>query len=598
MKRFTRFSPAWIVALVLSLIGSAATVRAQLLDQIPSDAMAVMQLKNLNAVNEKAAALAKQFGLVEMNPAAADPLGALLGSAGITNGIDRGGDAGAALLNHDFNQGDGEPPVIILIPVTDYAAFIGNFGDAKKDGDFDVVHMTFNGQKDNDDTFVAHWGKYAVLSDKKERLEKKPDGFKPTAATAKELASKDMVWIGNFKVLGPKLNDLLKGHKDEMLAQLDKGLSRDEKFTKYAPLIKVAVQQGLGAAESFLTDTQAITFSVNLNKEGIGTSFMIDFAPESRLGKVVASVKESDGPLLAGLPEAKYMLFGGSINASDGATQIFSDFIKPIRDELGKAGDDLKPAVDLLDNLQKMMAATKAQTMGMIAPTGALGAAAIIQTVVITTGDAKTLMEIQPKLMEAQQQLMEMIPNQPKMKFSVAPAAKTVDGVQFNQVTYDITGTDPASMQAKQMFAIMYGPSGAGALIGMLDDQHLLALSGIDDATISATIKAAKEKSNVVAQKPGVQLVAKNLPQKRIGEFYVAVDEIVTTATNYAKMMGMPIPVNIKPDLPPIGMAVATEGSAGRIDAYIPADLVEQMITTALQVRMMGAGGRGKPGGL
>ena len=63
-------------------------------------------------------------------------------------------------------------------------------------------------------------------------------------------------------------------------------------------------------------------------------------------------------------------------------------------------------------------------------------------------------------------------------------------------------------------------------------------------------------------------------------------------------MMGMPIPVNIKPDLPPIGVAVATDGSASRIDSFIPADLVEQMITTSLQLKMMGGGGRGKPGGL
>ena len=145
MKRFAHFSPARMVALVLFLIAST-TVRAQLLDQIPSDAMAFVQLRNLNAVNEKAAALAKQFGLVEMNPACADPLGALLGAAGITNGVDRGGDAGLALLNHDFHEAGGEPPIIILIPVTDYAAFIGNFADAKKDGDFDVVHLTFNGE--------------------------------------------------------------------------------------------------------------------------------------------------------------------------------------------------------------------------------------------------------------------------------------------------------------------------------------------------------------------------------------------------------------------------------------------------------------------
>ena len=56
--------------------------------------------------------------------------------------------------------------------------------------------------------------------------------------------------------------------------------------------------------------------------------------------------------------------------------------------------------------------------------------------------------------------------------------------------------------------------------------------------------------------------------------------------------------MNIKPDLAPIGMSVSSEGAALRADSFIPADLVESMITTGLQLKMMGGGGRGKPGGL
>src|SRR2546430_11920159 len=156
MKRSSRVVRLWAAMCVAVALLVALSSQAQVLDQVPGDAMVVLKIRNLSGLNEKAAALAKQFGLVEITPAAGDPLEALLGAGGIKEGVDKSGEAAVVMLNHDMNQAH-EPPIIGLIPVTDYAAFIKNFGDdAKKDGEFDVVHMTFNGQKDNDDTFIVH----------------------------------------------------------------------------------------------------------------------------------------------------------------------------------------------------------------------------------------------------------------------------------------------------------------------------------------------------------------------------------------------------------------------------------------------------------
>jgi hypothetical protein len=571
---------------------------AQVLDQIPADAMAVLKIRNLASVNEKMAALAKQFGIAEMTPAASDPLEALLGAGNIKQGLDKSGDAAIVMLNHDMNQAH-DPPVIALIPVTDYAAFIKNFGDdAKKDGDYDVVHMTFNGQKDNDDTFVAHRGKFAVISDKKEYLDKKPDGFKAAGVTARELDTKDATLVVNFKVLGPKLNDQLKAHQEEWLADIEKTITGNEKAKKYAPLAKVFISQVLTVAQEFLTDAQFASFSINLNKEGIATSLMAEFTSDSTLGKIVAGAKNTDASLLAGLPDAKYLFFAGlSSSRTEEGQKFLADFFRPIRQELNNAGDDVKPITGLLDAMKTMFESTKGQTMGVIAPTGALGAAALIQSVILTTGDAKPLAEAQAKALDAEQKLMAMIPNQPETKITFTPNAKTVEGISFSQFTTEITGTDAIAMQAKQMMALMYGPGGPTGYSGVLDDQHLLTVQGLDDAMLASAVKAAREKTDSLSNTPGVQLVNKNLPQQRIGVSYIALDQIVITITNYAKMMGMPIPVNIKPDLPPLGSALATEGSAARLDSYIPADMVEAMITTGLQLKMMG-GGRGKPGGL
>ena len=595
MKRFSRLSAVGAMTLLLAFC--VATVRAQVLDQIPSDALVVFKIKNLTEVNEKAAVLAKQFGLVEMTPAAADPLAALLAAAGMTNGVDKAGDAAMVLANGNLD-GD-QPPMLILVPVTDYKAFLGNFGETKKDGELDVFRMTFDGQQEKEDTYAANWGKYAVLTPMKDLLAKKPDGFKASGATAKQLATRDLVVVANIKVLGAMATKQIREHKAELMGEMEKAAGQEEKLAKYMPLLKVVVNQGLLIADEFLADTKAASFGINLSKEGISTSFMIDFEAGSKLGAALSETKGTTDSLLAGLPEAKYLLFGGGIRGNDAGLKLAEEWLAPIEAEVAKSGDELKPVLKLIEVMKKLSSAVKGQTMGAIAPTGAFMATPLLQTVAVMTGDVKVIQEAQLEALQAQQEVMALMPHQAVTKTNVTPNAKTIDGVSFTQFSTEITGTDAASVQAKTMFTVLFGPGGNAGFCGAVDDQHLLVVSGLDDATIGAAIKAVKDKADPLTKSAAVALANKNLPEKRVAAFYMDLGLIVTTATNYAAGMGMPIPVKIKPDLAPIGVAIATDGPAVMIDSIIPADLVESLVTTALQLKMMGAGGGpGKPGGL
>src|SRR6476620_10743834 len=54
MKR--RFRPTVIAAVLVALVAfSAATARAQVLDQVPADALVVVRIKNIEAVSKKVA---------------------------------------------------------------------------------------------------------------------------------------------------------------------------------------------------------------------------------------------------------------------------------------------------------------------------------------------------------------------------------------------------------------------------------------------------------------------------------------------------------------------------------------------------------------
>src|SRR5204862_6564069 len=81
---------------------------------------------------------------------------------------------------------------------------------------------------------------------------------------------------------------------------------------QYAPAIGELADQYFNAAEKFLTDANAASFSLNLTDAGLNTTMMAEFSQGSYFGKIASGFKNSKGNLMAGLPgERKYFAFGG-----------------------------------------------------------------------------------------------------------------------------------------------------------------------------------------------------------------------------------------------------------------------------------------------
>jgi hypothetical protein len=156
---------------------------------------------------------------------------------------------------------------------------------------------------------------------------------------------------------------------------------------------------------------------------------------------------------------------------------------------------------------------------------------------------------------------------------------------------------DPIAMRQAQMMNMMYGPQGAVVNIGTVGDK-LLVVSGTSDEFISKAIEAVKTNATPLAQQPRVQKVASQLPRQRMAVVYVPVDDIVTTGLNYAQQFGFNMPVQLPPDLPPIGAAVSSEQSAIKVDAHIPTDLVQSLVAAGMQAMMQMQGGGPRGGGL
>ncbi len=624
MKRFGKFASVCVTAAVLL---AAPFAHAQVLDQVPSDAMVVVKFNKLKAVSDKIGAMGQKLGIAAFVPQLSDPLGALKDKGKLQNGFDDNGEA--AFVFTGVPADGQEPPLLVFLPVTDYKAFLTNFPGAKTEGDVSEVH--FDGETDA--AYTANWGKYAVISPKKEMVSQKPAsaGLKASGMAAKELDEKDIVAYVNMKGARDKILPQMEKAKAEFLKDFEKnyansmaggqpGMRRngqaaapaapDPQALKYMPLARSFMSRVFDVAEQAVRDADSATWGISITADGLKFSGLSEFTPATPSAQTVAAFKGSDQSMLNGLPQAKYLFYGGmSFGDSQAWTKAVADFMGPIQPEIVALGDDGKSLQNYIDAAVHWASAMKTSSFGMLTPTGALGQEAIVQVLGVTEGDSKAMLDAQKQMADSMQTAMDIF-SAPQMRGMMTatykPAAKTIDGVTFNEIQMQFAPPkagqhqNAQAMQMKQMMTWMYGPNGMGSMMGAVDANKVVAVVGAKDEMASQLIASAKTNEDVLSKAPSTAAVQKELPATHVVAGYFALDQFATTLAGYAKMFGMPVNFQLPQNLPPIGFSAGTDGTAVRADAYVPAQLLQSIIAAGIQSYMQMQGGQapGGPGGL
>lgn len=589
MKTVRRLALATL-ALVMLLSTSA---RAQVMQQVPSEALIVIKVKNLKDVSDKIAALSQRWALNQFRPELNDPLGTLLTMANLGPGLNKTGDAAVAIF--DPGEQAREPDVLVLLSITDFKAFAASLPNAAADGTF---------QLGNKKAYVGDWGKYAAVSPKQALTAKKGGGLQIPATTTKELDGRDVVAYANLKTIRKDLLPLFKQNKGKLMQDIEGGLKNapNAPNEKYAPLIKSVVAQLMATVEEFLTDADAAILGANLSKDGISTVLMAEFDPNTYLGKVVKGVKNTDASFTAGLPEKNYFIFGG-MSLDKQQNQVLNDILAPIEKELAALGQDGKGISDYVQAIKSLMNSVTGQNFGMVSPgvNAIQQQQGIIQMVSVLKGDAQKIAAGERELIAKQQELMKAFgPDAQMGAMTITPNARTVDGVSLDQLSSTMPAPQtPQQQQAAFIMQMLYGPKGMSGYAGAVGADKYVMVIGGGDELLNASIAAAKTNSDPVAKGPAAE-VTKNLPSNRVGAFYLSVDQIAKTVFDFMAMQGMPAGVKLPPNLPPLGATIATEGTAIRVDGYIPAQTVESMIAAGMQLYLQQQGGKapGQPGGL
>src|SRR4051794_25918419 len=98
MRRVRRLGVLAGVAIAF-VFSNAPVSLAQVLKQVPNDALVVLKVNNLQATNVKIGALAKQLGIDQVLPTVADPLSWAEGEFKLDKGVNKAGDMAVVFVN-------------------------------------------------------------------------------------------------------------------------------------------------------------------------------------------------------------------------------------------------------------------------------------------------------------------------------------------------------------------------------------------------------------------------------------------------------------------------------------------------------------------
>jgi hypothetical protein len=378
---------------------------------------------------------------------------------------------------------------------------------------------------------------------------------------------------------------------------------------QYAPAFGAMVDQYFAFLERVLNEGQSATFSLNLTDEGLNTTLAAEFSPGSYLGKIASGFKNTDAALLKGLPgDRKYFAFGGFSNSPEPMSQLVSDFLDPVIKQLAGTGQGGQNVTQLVEAVKKSIQNTKSSAMGYPAATGALGTESIIQSVAVTTGNAKAIGESQKTILKGMNSIFQNMPHgnaaaagaQPQVSMQFQEGAKAVGGVKLDQYKMDMQigeADSPQAAQAQQMMAMIYGPNGMSGVMGAVNDNTYIVVQGGTDQLIQSVIDNAKNPQDKLSSTGPVKAAGAQLPQNRFGVFYVQLDQIITSGVKYAQGFGMPVKMQLPQNLPPLGFSAASDGPAMRFDMHLPTTTVQSIVAAGMQAYMqMQGGGAAQPG--
>lgn len=562
-------------AAMLCAAGQALALPA-VMDRVPETAVVTIAVPNFTTFKKDVESLGTLLKL---------PIGQGLDQFGLlkadAKGIKQDGSVAiivfAAPTKKDDMGGEesGEPMPVVLVPITDYAAFLGNFA-AKAGGGIDEIQI------EGEPAFAKDLGGgFAALAKQKDHLAL-VDGKGGNLATHEKLAGKtgnaladrsDLFIAVNMPVARP----LLKKSVGEGI----------QKMEENAPAMgaqqgdPVAMAKAMGTlSDEFLDSAQGWIAGLNIDNLGVALDTVLAFTDGSRFAKIAAEPGNA-GALMGRLPGMPFLVAG--------ALDLSSPALKTWFDEVAKLSLQAVPEEQRALNAAQFAVMQKSDGMAGIigvSPAGLMGGLLANGVSFVSTKDPAALIK-------ANQEAFKFMVDQKLASGKWEEGKQEIDGVKVDAFEYRLL-PDPNNPGMAMGAGMIFGPSGGPAGFVARVDGGLIQTMGKNSSLVSTALKAAKGEGSFVGNKTVAQ-IGDLLPKGRAAEAYISVKDILNQVLPMAAMFGMPVTIDVPENLPPIGAAIAPGSGSVTASIYLPAPVLKTLAEVVKQFEAAQGGG-GEPG--
>ncbi len=586
-----------------------STVLAQpaALDQAPAGADMVIFIPSLRGLSDEIAEFRQTLNLpvFELD----DALSAFKASTGMNAGLN---DAGSFLLVlpdlGEALQAEREPETLMLVPVSDYDAFVQSFGGeaggaegAGGAGGIAAVTMP-----DGQPAFARQLGDYAVMGKTRQAVEGYEAGNAGAAIAEKVgalgqryLDQADLLVYLDVEEVRPALQPALQQSIAQMTQMFEMGMPGVD--PAQAANAKAVWQMYGAAAETVIRDARGFLAAVDLEAGGIGVTYAVSYNDGSTLAEVFPGAQGAPQALLASLPTRPF-IFAGAFDAQ-------AIDLKRLTRRMLEAFPEGDPMRQLSEKAQPLVERLEGASMAFYAPQMAMMGNIMNTVSVLQVDDAPGYVQALKTYVQEMNgvEIAASVPADPADPNAVAPTisytttytdnAMQLQGQQVDQ--FQMTTNFPPELLQQMGPAAGFAQNMFGTYSGYVTgkDSTVVMTTILDPQLVSGALEQVGERGGLGAAGAMARLRDAALPPEPVFQAYLGFDGIAQTANTFLQMFGAQ-PLNIPADLPPIASGLSIEDNSLAYRIYFPTETIKFVVDSgmSLQQQFGGMGGPGGPG--
>lgn len=568
MLRQKLLSTVTALMLLITSINAQAAM-PNIYSMAPDGALAIIAVPSLNNVQTKIANIDKQLGLGL--PPLQNILPMLKMQLGMQQGIDDNGGILFAVTGMPA-PGEPEPPAVILVPVNNYKAFLGNFNAEDNGG---ITEFVLQGKV----AYAKSIPGYAVMGTSQPAVNAYT---KPAANNLNQVAGpfgsaslerSDIALYINMGKLGPMLSPMVQFGLMGMMQELENAALPPEQLEMTKAVFKL-----YGAMlNAVMNDAQSMTIGFDVSDKGIGFSTTTQFKAGSSLGEAFAKAPAAKLKFDR-LPNRPYLILA----SSDLSTLPIQKWANSAKQLMGNDAWStiMKSSFDMMGKQSTMQMAY--YTPGANGPVTSF----LTGVSVIPTDNPDAYINDMQKMMTNLTDVPDSM-----LTYNFKKNALELDGQQVHQ--YSMKTNFPPEVAAQM-----------GPFLDMLGTQSgyiaksksgIVTTVGADPTLLREALKTA-EGGSKLGNNEGVMNISKQLGPDRVTEMYINVGELGKMVLGFVRMFNPQINVQLPQNMDPIGVGVSAGHNGMATRAFIPMSIIKTTSDMVMKLnpaarRVGGAGG-------